>query len=104
MGANTVVSQLHYLFETHGMGEQNVFLHADNCTGQNKNNCMIQYLLWRAMTGRQLTSQCHSLWWGTLSFLQTGALDYSNICTRGQRLAALTCCFPLYAGGRSDNL
>ena len=33
-GANTVVSQLHYFFANHGLGEKEVFLAADNCTGQ----------------------------------------------------------------------
>ncbi len=35
-GSNTVISQLHYFFEHHGLGEKEVYLHADNCTGQNK--------------------------------------------------------------------
>ena len=63
-GANVVVSQLHHFFETHGLGETEVFLHADNCTGQNKNNCMVQYLAWRILTGR------HSKI--TISFLVVG--------------------------------
>ena len=50
-GANAVVSRLHYFFEVHGLGETDVYLHADNCTGQNKNNTMVQYLMWRVMTG-----------------------------------------------------
>jgi hypothetical protein len=29
-----------------------VYLHADNCCGQNKNNAMIQYLVWRTLTKR----------------------------------------------------
>ena len=41
-GANTVVSLLHHFFAHHGLGEQDVHLHADNCVGQNKNNTMIQ--------------------------------------------------------------
>ena len=49
MGANTVVSQVDYFFSHHGLGEKEVFLHADNCTGQNKNNCMLQYLAWLVM-------------------------------------------------------
>ncbi len=36
-GANVVISQLHYYFEHHGLGEMEVYLHAD---GQNKNSCM----------------------------------------------------------------
>lgn len=50
-GGNTVISQLHFFLEHHGLGEMKVFLHADNCTGQNKNNTMLQYLAWRVMVG-----------------------------------------------------
>ena len=42
-GANNIVSRLHYFLETQGVGEKVVFLHADNCTGQNKNNCMVTW-------------------------------------------------------------
>ena len=70
-GANLVISQLHFFFQHHGLGkdklfdtctrvinkqymyylgEKTVYLHADNCTGQNKKNTMIQYLMWTAMT------------------------------------------------------
>ena len=35
-GANSEVSQVHYFFTNHGMGEKEVFLLCDNCTGQNK--------------------------------------------------------------------
>ena len=45
-GANTVVSMLDYFFKHHGLGETTVHLHADNCCGQNKNNTMMQYLMW----------------------------------------------------------
>ncbi len=51
-GANVVISQLHHFLENHGFGETEVFLHADNCCGQNKNNIMMQYLMWRIMTKR----------------------------------------------------
>lgn len=68
-GANTVVSQLHYFFEHHGLGEKKVFLHADNCTGQNKNNIMLHYLAWRVMAG--LHTQI------TLSFLVVGHTKFS---------------------------
>ncbi len=40
-GANTVVSLLHHFFETHGLGEKHVHLHADHCVDQNKNNTMM---------------------------------------------------------------
>ena len=41
-GANTVISLLHHYLEQHSLGEPSVSLNADNCTGQNKNNAMIQ--------------------------------------------------------------
>ena len=47
-GANNVVSRLHYFLETHRLSEKVAFLHADNCTGQNKNNCMVQDSHWSA--------------------------------------------------------
>lgn len=51
-GANAVISRLHFFFANHGLGERQAFLHADNCTGQNKNNCMMHYLVWRVLTHR----------------------------------------------------
>jgi len=37
-GANTVISLLHHFLGNHSLGEHELALHADNCTGQNKNN------------------------------------------------------------------
>ena len=68
-GANNVISRLHYFLETHGLGEKEVFLHADNCTGQNKNNCMVQYLAWRTLTNRHTSI--------TLSFLVVGHTKFA---------------------------
>ncbi|XP_064390673.1 uncharacterized protein LOC135338462 isoform X2 [Halichondria panicea] len=68
-GANTVISQLHYFFEHHSLGEKEVYLHADNCTGQNKNNAMIQYLAWRVLTKRHTKI--------TLSFLVVGHTKFT---------------------------
>ena len=28
-----------------------MFLHADNCIGHNKNNCVLHYLAWQCMAG-----------------------------------------------------
>ena len=53
-GANTVISLLDYFFDNIGLHESRVQLHADNCSGQNKNNAMMQYLLWRVMTALHL--------------------------------------------------
>ena len=49
--ANTVISLLDHFFLTHGLGESRVYLTADNCVSQNKNNPMIHYLLFRTMMG-----------------------------------------------------
>ena len=49
-------------------GEE-VHLHADNCVGQNKNNTMLQYLLWRVLVGLH---RCI-----TLSFLVVGHTKFS---------------------------
>ena len=68
-GANAVVSRLDFFFHNHGFGEKDVFLHADNCTGQNKNNCMVQYLAWRVMTNQHSNI--------TLSFLPVGHTKFS---------------------------
>ncbi len=68
-GANVVISQLDHFFNNHSFGESEVFLHADNCCGQSKNNAMIQYLCWRVLTGRHTKI--------TLSFLVVGHTKFS---------------------------
>ena len=68
-GANTVVSMLHYFLNNHGIGEFHLHLHADNGSGQNKNSCMMWYLMWRVLTGRHRSI--------TLSFLLTGHTKFS---------------------------
>ncbi len=50
-GAKTVISLLDAFFNIYGAGEKEINLHADNCTGQNKNNYVIWYLMWRVMNG-----------------------------------------------------
>ena len=67
-GANTVVSMLDFFFSHHGLGETSASLHADNCSGQNKNNTMVQYLLWRVMTGRHTSIQLHFIITGHTKF------------------------------------
>ena len=61
--------QMDYFLANHGLGEMNDHLHADNCVGQNKNNCMVQYLVWRTLTGQHTNV--------TLSFLPVGLTKFS---------------------------
>ena len=68
-GSNAIVSMLHHFFAHHGLGEKTVHLHADNCGGQNKNATMVQYLLWRVMTGLHTEI--------TLSFMIPGHTKFS---------------------------
>ena len=49
-GANVVISMLHYFFDHHGLGENKIYLDADNCTGQNRNCALMQYLMWRVLS------------------------------------------------------
>ena len=65
-GANTVGSLLD--FSHHGLGEATASLHADNCSGQNKNNTMVQYLMWRVLTGLHQTISLHFMITGHTKF------------------------------------
>jgi len=49
--ANTVISLLDHFFTNDGLGEKWVHLTADNCVGQNTNNAVLQYLMYRVLTG-----------------------------------------------------
>ena len=49
-GANTVISLLHHFLEHQSLGERSAHLHADNCSGQNKKNWMVQVLIKRNIT------------------------------------------------------
>jgi len=50
-GANSIISMVHHFLHHHGFGEANLHLRADNCSGQNKNRFMMQYLMWRVLVG-----------------------------------------------------
>ena len=68
-GADCVISMIDHYFTVHGCQEKDVKLHADNCVGQNKNNALIHYLLWRTMTGRHRSAE--------LSFMLVGHTKFS---------------------------
>ena len=50
-GANTVISYVHHYLGKYGLGEITAQFHFDNSCGQNKNNAVLWYALWRVMTG-----------------------------------------------------
>ncbi|XP_062606259.1 uncharacterized protein LOC134268076 isoform X1 [Saccostrea cucullata] len=54
-GANSVTSMVHHYFDKFGHGETDIKVHFDNCTGQNKNNVVLWYGLWRVLTGLHRT-------------------------------------------------
>ena len=68
-GADCVVSLLHHYLEKYGAHEKDLYLHADNCVGQNKNNCTIQYLMWRVISGLNDSIE--------LSFMLSGHTKFS---------------------------
>lgn len=68
-GADTVISLLDHFFDNYGLGEEHVLLTADNCVGQNKNNAVIQYLMYRILTGKHKSI--------TLSFMLVGHTKFS---------------------------
>ncbi len=44
-GANATDSFIHHHIQVHGLKEDHLLLHADNCVGQNKNKNLLHYLL-----------------------------------------------------------
>ena len=68
-GADCVISLVHHYLKKYGHSEKEVYLHADNCTAQNKNNASIQYLMWRVMTMKNKSIE--------LSFMLTGHTKFS---------------------------
>jgi len=50
-GSNLVISLLHHFLSKYAAGVTQMVFNADNCVGQNKNNTVLQYLMWRVVTG-----------------------------------------------------
>ncbi|XP_046553950.1 uncharacterized protein LOC124263377 [Haliotis rubra] len=73
-GSNVVISLLHHFYTNFSVGETDSLCHADNCCGQNKNNFMMQYCLWRTATGQNQSFQIsfmpvgHTKFWPDLLF------------------------------------
>lgn len=67
-GSNSVISYLDYFFVKYGLGEISVHLHADNCSGQNKNRFMLWYLCWRTLHRMHTAIGMHFLITGHTKF------------------------------------
>ena len=74
-GANTVISYLHHYLQNQGIRAHKIHLNADNCTGQNKNNALMQYLAWRVLTGLNKSIK--------ISFLPVATLSSRQIVDSG---------------------
>uniref|UniRef100_A0A1X7UKZ0 DUF7869 domain-containing protein n=1 Tax=Amphimedon queenslandica TaxID=400682 RepID=A0A1X7UKZ0_AMPQE len=68
--ANPVISMVHFYLKNHGLNSVSIHFNADNCTGQNENNTVIQYLLLRVMTGLNASI--------SISFLPVGHTKFSS--------------------------
>ena len=58
-GSIMVISLLDHFLEKFGLGEKDVDLHCDNCSGQNKNKFMLWYLAWRVVRGLHTSTTIH---------------------------------------------
>ena len=67
-GSNAVISYLHHFFSTWALGETEVHLHCDNCSGQNKNKFMLWYFLWRVLHGLHTNVHVHFMISGHTKF------------------------------------
>lgn len=68
-GANMIINFLHHYLTERSTGERVLFLQADNCRAQNKNNIMMAYLCMRTMLN--LHSEI------TISFMVPGHTKFS---------------------------
>lgn len=60
---------IHHFLHTHGLGECKLQLHADNCSGQNKNRYVLEYLAWHVLAGLNTEIE--------LSFLRVGHTKFA---------------------------
>lgn len=68
-GSNLIVSLFHHYLENVSIGAEIVYIHADNCVAQNKNNILMGYLAWRI--SQKLNKKI------VLSFLPVGHTKFS---------------------------
>jgi hypothetical protein len=50
-GPNVIISLLHHYFQNYYQNRKKLSIHADSCSGQNKNQYLFYYFIWRIITG-----------------------------------------------------
>lgn len=68
-GSNLITSLFHHYLEQNSKGEDVMYIHADNCVGQNKNNILLGYLAWRISNNKNKMI--------VLSFMPVGHTKFS---------------------------
>ncbi|XP_052820507.1 uncharacterized protein LOC128246360 [Mya arenaria] len=54
-GPDAVISMIDWALQNYGGQSTSCSIHADNCTGLNKNKYLVGYFMWRVMTGQHST-------------------------------------------------
>ena len=83
-----------FFFSRFGLGEAEAVLYCDNCRGQNKNNYMLWYLLWRVGHGLHKKISLNFMVPGhtKINLLRIGVLASSNKISGDLRCTALRTC------------
>ena len=90
-GANATISLLHHFLEVHGLKEKRLLLHADNCIGQNKNNAVVNYLMWRVATGMHESVQLSFMLAGHTKFAPDRHFGLFKKAYRRTRVDTISC-------------
>ena len=88
-GSNAVISYLHHFFDEYAVGETDVDLHCDNCSGQNKNNFVVWYWAWRTIHKLHLKVGLHFLIAGHTKFGPDWCFGLFKQCFRKTRVDTL---------------